>query len=148
MKKYLKLITRSDREFIAALRKKLYTPPGTSGPGPGPAAYPTVVNFSALPAAAAHNDEIYVVLAQQGSKWLPGPLGGTFYAAGLYYSNGSSWLYLGAAPHQATQAEVNAETETDVFVTPDTLGNWMDQRTVAATQIGAGNVSDTEFGYP
>ena len=31
------------------------------------------------------------VLASEGTKWLPGSLGGTFYGAGWYYDTGSAW---------------------------------------------------------
>jgi len=32
------------------------------------------------------------VLSSQGTKWLPGTMGGTFYGAGWYYDTGSQWL--------------------------------------------------------
>jgi hypothetical protein len=56
----------------------------------------------------------------QGTSWLPGPLGGTYYPKGLYYSNGTSWEYIDT-PYQATQAEVDAGIVDDKFVTPLTL---------------------------
>jgi len=40
----------------------------------------------------------------------------------MYYSNGTSWTFLNV-PYQATQEEVNAGTNTNKFVTPETLKN-------------------------
>lgn len=81
-----------------------------------------VANYSALPAANTVSGKFYWVSASQGTKWLPGSLGGTFYNKGLYYSNGTSWEYIDT-PYQATQTEVNAGIVTDKFVTPETLEN-------------------------
>lgn len=85
--------------------------------------YASVANYSALPSASAHNSETYEVLASQGTAWLPGSLGGTYYSAGFYYSNGITWNYLGSAPYQASQSDVNAGLITDQFVSPNTLLN-------------------------
>jgi hypothetical protein len=90
---------------------------------PGSGAGPTVVaNYSALPAAAAAIGLFYWASSSQGTKWLPGSVGGTYYPNGLYYSNGTSWEYF-ESPYQATQSEVNTGTNTDKFVTPSTLSN-------------------------
>ena len=81
-----------------------------------------VANYSALPTASTVTGEFYWCSASQGTAWLPGSLGGTYYSAGLYYSNGSSWEFM-SVPYQATQAEVNTGTNSDKFVTPNTLFN-------------------------
>lgn len=81
-----------------------------------------VANYDALPSAAAAADEFYFVESPQGTAWLPGKLGGTYYPAGLYYSNGVTWFYA-ESPYQATQAAVNAGVITDQFVSPFTLAN-------------------------
>jgi hypothetical protein len=81
-----------------------------------------VANYSALPAASSVTGQFYWCSASQGTAWLPGSLGGTYYSAGLYYSNGSTWEYLDV-PYQATQLEVDTGTVTDKFVTPSTLYN-------------------------
>jgi hypothetical protein len=81
-----------------------------------------VANYSALPAVGTVTDQFYWCSASQGTKWLPGSLGGTYYSAGLYYSNGVSWEFLDV-PYQATQATVDTGTNTDQFVTPSTLTN-------------------------
>ena len=90
-----------------------------------------VANFAALPPFADHLNESYFVEASQGSRWLPGSFGGDFYPRGVYYSNGSEWLFQ-ENPSQATQAEVNAGIVSDKFVSPSTLQ-------------GAGIVSDKNF---
>ncbi len=82
-----------------------------------------VANFSALPAVGTVTGQFFWAKASQGTKWLPGALGGTYYSAGMYYSNGVSYEFMDV-PYQATQAEVNTGTNTDKFVTPSTLTNW------------------------
>lgn len=79
-----------------------------------------VANFSALPAPAAVPNEFYFAEASQGTSWLPGSLGGTYYPAGLYYSTGAAWV-TDISPWQATQADVDAGIITDQFVSPATL---------------------------
>lgn len=79
-----------------------------------------VANYSALPAVGTVTGQFYWCSASQGTKWLPGALGGTYYSAGMYYSNGVTWEFLDV-PYNATQAEVNTGTNTDKFVTPATL---------------------------
>jgi hypothetical protein len=81
-----------------------------------------VANYSALPVANTVTGSFYWCESSQGTKWLPGSLGGTYYPSGLYYSNGVSWEYM-ETPYQATQSEVDAGTVTDKFVTPSTLYN-------------------------
>jgi hypothetical protein len=81
-----------------------------------------VANYSALPTVSTVTGEFYWCSSSQGTAWLPGSLGGTYYSAGLYYSNGTSWEFM-AVPYQATQSEVNTGTNSDKFVTPNTLFN-------------------------
>ncbi len=81
-----------------------------------------VANYSALPAPGTVTGEFYWVETSQGTAWLPGSLGGTYYPKGLYYSNGVSWIVTDA-PYQASQIEVDAGTNNDKFVTPLTLEN-------------------------
>lgn len=83
---------------------------------------PVVANYAALPSAASHAQKFFWVENSQGTKWLPGSLGGTYYPKGLYYSNGSTWNYQ-ENPYQATQALVDAGTNNDRFVTPLLLKN-------------------------
>lgn len=81
-----------------------------------------VANYSALPDPTTVSGQFYWCSASQGTSWLPGSLGGTYYNSGMYYSNGTTWEFINV-PYQATQAEVNTGTNTDKFVTPSTLKN-------------------------
>lgn len=101
--------------------------------GGGGTSITVVANYSALPAAGTATGEFYWCSAAQGTWWLPGSLGGTYYNSGLYYSNGVSWERL-EHPYNATQAEVNTGTNTDKFVTPDTFTNaskWATKKSIA-----------------
>ncbi len=97
-----------------------------------------VANYSALPAVGTVTGEFYWCSASQGTSWLPGALGGTYYSRGLYYSNGVTWEFMDV-PYQATQSEVNTGTNTDKFVTPATLTSWTGRAlTVGTTGINSG----------
>ena len=80
----------------------------------------SVANYSALPDPTTVPGEMYIAENEQGTAWLPGSLGGTYYPEGMYYSNGVKWIYQKSA-YQATQMEVDAGLNTDKFVTPNTL---------------------------
>lgn len=83
-------------------------------------AQPIVVNaYVDLPVAPTDN-MFYWVSNSQGTQWLPGSYGGTYYPKGLYYFNGATWEYI-ETPYQATQLEVDTGTNNDKFVTPATL---------------------------
>jgi hypothetical protein len=79
-----------------------------------------VANYSALPNPTTVNGQFFWAEASQGTAWLPANVGGTYYSAGMYYSNGVSWSFLDV-PYQATQVEVDAGTNTNKFVTPKTF---------------------------
>lgn len=57
-----------------------------------------VVNFAALPAASLHSGEYYMVQTPQGTWVL-----GTKKRAGIYRSNGSTWVRMGILPIDDTQ---------------------------------------------
>jgi hypothetical protein len=82
-----------------------------------------VANYSALPAASTVAGKFYYVKNSQGTSWLPGTIGGTYYPQGTYYSDGTQW-YESVSPYQATQATVNVGIATDQFVTPATLAGY------------------------
>jgi len=82
-----------------------------------------VANYSALPTPAAGNGKFYWCQSSQGTKWLPGSLGGTYYPAGLYHSNGTTWEFMNT-PYQATQIEVDAGLDSEKFVTSSTLNGY------------------------
>lgn len=106
-----------------------------------------VANYSALPAASTVSGKFYWCSNSQGTYWLPNSLGGTFYNSGLYYSNGTTWEFLNV-PYQATQSAVNAETITNQFVTPSTLGGWFNQKlfalTAKTTPVDADTITGTD----
>lgn len=79
-----------------------------------------VENFSTLPDPTTVVNKFYWASNSQGTKWLSGSLGGTYYPKGIYYSNGADWEFI-ETPYQSTQSEVNVGTNTDTFVTPKTL---------------------------
>lgn len=84
-----------------------------------------IVNtYSDLPSPSEAVNKFYITEQSQGTKWLPGTIGGTFYSKGIYYSNGIEWVYAGDIPYQATQSNVNAGIINDMFVTPLTLNNY------------------------
>lgn len=91
-----------------------------------------VENYSALPDPTTVDGTFYWVSNSQGTRWLPGSLGGTYYTNGIYYSNGVSWEYI-ETPYQATQSEVNAGINNDKFVTPKTLNDYSKWSTKADT---------------
>ena len=81
-----------------------------------------VSSYSFLPNPSTVNGLFYFCENSEGSKWLPGTWGGTYYADGLYYSNGSDWIFT-KTPAQATQLIVDAGLNNETFVTPFTLKN-------------------------
>lgn len=81
-----------------------------------------VTNYAALPAVLGASGQYWEVLNSQGTAWLPGAIGGTYYPNGLYYSDGISWHY-SDSPYQATQAAVDAGIITNQFVSPFTFKN-------------------------
>lgn len=104
-----------------------------------------VANFSALPPPNTVPNQFFWASNSQGTKWLPGGLGGTYYSAGLYYSNGATWEFMDV-PYQASQSAVNAGIVTDQFVTPATLKNstqWATKVDANAPITGATNTKIT-----
>jgi len=105
----------------------------SSSGGGGGTTITVVANYSALPSPSTAMGQFYWCSASQGTKWLPYSLGGTYYPLGLYYSNGVTWEFL-EVPYQSTQAQVDAGTNTDTFVTPNTFSNaskWLTKENVA-----------------
>lgn len=90
--------------------------------GGGGSAIIEVANYSALPSPVGLGGDLYAVLASQGTKWLPGSLGGTYYPKGLYYSDNVNWVFT-ETPYNANQATVDAGTNDDQFVTSKTFND-------------------------
>lgn len=116
--------------------------------------FTVVANYSTLPDPTTVSGKFYWVSNSQGTKWLWGSLGGTYYDSGVYYSNGTTWEYTDI-PYNATQATVNSGTNNDQFVTPSTFTNaskWstkQDTLTPAAlTKTDDTNVTLTLGGTP
>jgi hypothetical protein len=117
--------------------------------GSGGSSITVVANYAALPDPTTVTASFYWCSASQGTAWLPGSLGGSYYNSGLYYSNGTSWEYM-SSPYQAKQSEVDAGIISDKFVTPNTLYNsskWgtkQNQITLTTTGSGAATfIADT-----
>lgn len=82
-----------------------------------------VSSYNDLPAPTGASGSTYFVLTSTGSKWVPSWLGGNYKPKGLYVSDGVQWNYVSEFPHQASQAETDSGTSTEVFVSPNTLKN-------------------------
>ena len=97
-----------------------------------------VVSFSNLPDASVSGGLFYWCSQSEGTKWLPGSLGGTFRNSGLYYCNSVDWEFI-SSPFQATQQEVDSGVNTDRFVTPhtlDTFSKWATKSNSDHTHTG------------
>lgn len=83
-------------------------------------------NYTALTTALPQpqaTDLVAGVRNSQGTWWLYGSLGGTYYPKGYYISNGLTWEFFGEFSHQALQIIVDAGVNNDQFVTAFTLKN-------------------------
>jgi hypothetical protein len=98
-----------------------------------------VSNYSALPLATTVTGLFYWCSNSQGTKWLPGSLGGTYYNSGMYYSNGANWEFLNV-PYQATQPTVDAGINNDQFLTSFTFENASKWTTKQAVLVSGTNI--------
>lgn len=106
-------------------------------------------NYTALTTnypASSYNGAFAWVEAAQGTAWLPGTMGGTYYPLGLYHSNGTDWVFT-PSPSQATQSEVDTGTNNDKFVTPQTLFNDSKWATKNVAVTVSNTTTDARF-YP
>lgn len=90
--------------------------------GAGTLEIPHVNTYNDLPDPTTVSGAYYFVDNSQGTAWLPGGLGGTYYNAGLYRSTGLTWK-AAENPYEATLAEVNAGANDSNFLTPFTFNN-------------------------
>ena len=81
-----------------------------------------VANYSSLPDPTTVPYQIWICENAEGTQWLPGSLGGTYYPEGGYVSNGTKWIYH-KDNYQATQNEVNIGTVTNKWLSPFTFEN-------------------------
>jgi hypothetical protein len=121
----------------------VYTPPqSTGGGGSGTGFTSVVANYSALPDPTTVPGEFYYCENSQGTAWLWGSIGGTYYPAGTYYSTGISWITTLTA-YNATLDTVNAGIVTDQFVSPYTFANaskWNDYQLLSGKNAASGYV--------
>ena len=81
-----------------------------------------VDSYSDLPDPTTTQYEIWVAKNAEGSRWLPGSLGGTYYPEGGYVSDGVKWIYH-KDNYQATQPEGDRGIVTTKWVSPFTFEN-------------------------
>lgn len=86
-----------------------------------PPNYLFVENYAALPIDPIPNQQYYCI-ASQGTAWLPGWLGGTYYPSGPYVWNAGVWRFI-EGPIEATQEEVDAGIITAKYISPSTYYN-------------------------
>lgn len=96
----------------------------------------TATNYSGLPAANLHSGETWVVMNSQGTRWLPGSVGGNFYPKGFWTSDGSNWSYLGEIPYQSNNSQIAAGTDNLTFITPAGLTYWQSLQPAYEPLIG------------
>ena len=94
-----------------------------------------VINYSTLPLPSTVTDKFYWCEESQGTKYLPGSLGGDYYPLGMYYSNGIAWSFLDV-PYQASQIEVDNGFNSNKFITSFTLKNSSQWSTKFNSPIG------------
>jgi len=102
-----------------------------------------VDTYNDLPDPTEHSGEYYFVENSQGTAWLPGTMGGTYYKAGLYYSTGLVWKS-DKSPFQATLSDVISGVVTDQFVSPATLAGYMTNG-ISASNLLSGTIPDGRF---
>lgn len=115
-----------------------------------------VENYPSLPLASDFINKMYFVKNSQGTRWLPGSLGGTYYSSGIYYSNGITWSTVDT-PYFSTQTNVDNGLITDQFISPATLNNYsgwtaakvglnfIDEETPIGIINGTNNIFSTQF---
>ncbi len=99
-----------------------------------------VLNYSAL--SSILDQELYdfaYVRQSQGIKWLPGSLGGTYYGAGLYMWNGSTWVEDKTNIYQEIDSILNSKADTSE-VSSTTLLELSGEIEI--------NIDNTKFNFP
>ena len=98
-----------------------------------------VINYSSLPSANTVPYQIWVVENSEGTQWLPGSLGGTYYPEGVYISDGTKWIYH-KDNYQATQSEVNNGIISTKWISPFTFENANKWNTKQSTLVSGTNI--------
>lgn len=108
----LEAITPVNGSWLQAIADALENlPPPT--PTAGSLIKYVVNNYSDLLLEVATAGDFAYVENEQGTKWMPGSLGGTYYGSGLYYYTGSSWI--NNLPQIENQLQILTKTQL-VFV--------------------------------
>ena len=98
-----------------------------------------VINYSVLPDPTTVPYQIWIVQNSEGTQWLPGSLGGTYYPEGVYISDGTKWIYH-KDNYQATQSEVNTGTIATKWVSPLTFENASKWNTKQTSLVSGVNI--------
>ena len=98
-----------------------------------------VANYSSLPDPTTVPYQIWICENTEGTQWLPGSLGGTYYPEGGYVSDGTKWIYH-KDNYQATQSEVNTGTIATKWVSPLTFENASKWNTKQTSLVSGVNI--------
>ena len=98
-----------------------------------------VANYSSLPDPTTVPYQIWICENAEGTQWLPGSLGGTYYPEGGYVSDGTKWIYH-KDNYQAKQNEVNIGTVTNKWLSPFTFENANKWNTKQSTLVSGTNI--------
>ena len=98
-----------------------------------------VANYSSLPDPTTVPYRIWICENAEGTQWLPGSLGGTYYPEGGYVSDGTKWIYH-KDNYQATQNEVNIGTVTNKWLSPFTFENASKWNTKQTSLVSGVNI--------
>ena len=98
-----------------------------------------VANYSSLPDPTTVPYQIWICENAEGTQWLPGSLGGTYYPEGGYVSDGTKWIYH-KDNYQATQNEVNIGTVTNKWLSPFTFENASKWNTKQTSLVSGVNI--------
>jgi len=94
----------------------------TNSSGGGAGAINVVEKYIDLPSIEDASGLFYFVTNNQGTAWLPGSVGGQYYPAGLYYSNGIGWKYMNKTAYRdidnyfSTSQTVDGNVVADAFI--------------------------------
>lgn len=121
----------------------------TTLPGSGSSFIPNIVvdNYNDLLLETGQSlFEFAEVRNSQGTSWLPGSLGGTYRAAGLYYWNGTSWIHDNDAILQGLQSvvDVNSSQQTDIDLNTAKVTNVTTDLSVGTVTITTVDVNSSD----
>lgn len=133
--------------YIATDTKKIYVydiygkPKLVSGSGGGGGSILTVDFFTDLP-NGVDNDSTAFVLYKQGTKWLPGSLGGTYYPAGWYIYRAGNWTSI-EVPVDEELKNYGDLIAGNISSISDHLLDLANPHQVSKSDVGLSNVDNT-----